>query len=169
MRGSWTCRGSELGYKHCHLLPQFSWQLIDQQIKAYLSLIIFVVKNSLLLLRLFLGKDQRKLWNLRHFHAFATVKRISTAISDDPAIKVNQDCYLIRTGFNSSERWSKVNKNLKMLFTSIICLLVLSSSLASYGFNLDLESALIFSPPPGSESKYFGYSVALHSFRDKYW
>ncbi|KAK2570114.1 Integrin alpha-4 [Acropora cervicornis] len=56
-----------------------------------------------------------------------------------------------------------------MLFTSIICLLVLSSSLPSYGFNLDLESALIFSPPPGSESKYFGYSVALHSFRDKYW
>ncbi|XP_067022705.1 integrin alpha-9-like isoform X1 [Acropora muricata] len=56
-----------------------------------------------------------------------------------------------------------------MLFTSIIFLLVLSLSLPSYGFNLDLESALIFSPPPGSESKYFGYSVALHSFRDKYW
>ncbi|XP_067022704.1 integrin alpha-9-like isoform X2 [Acropora muricata] len=56
-----------------------------------------------------------------------------------------------------------------MLFTSITCLLVLSLSLASYGFNLDLERALIFSPPKGSESKYFGYSVALHSFNDKYW
>ncbi|XP_074622767.1 integrin alpha-9-like isoform X2 [Acropora palmata] len=56
-----------------------------------------------------------------------------------------------------------------MLFTSVTCLLVLSLSLASYGFNLDLERALIFSPPKGSESKYFGYSVALHSSNDKYW
>ena len=36
MRGSWTYN-SELGYKHCHLLPQFSWQLIDQQKHISLS------------------------------------------------------------------------------------------------------------------------------------
>ncbi|XP_068748526.1 integrin alpha-5-like isoform X2 [Montipora capricornis] len=56
-----------------------------------------------------------------------------------------------------------------MLLTSTITCLLLSFSLGTYGFNLDVKMASILSPPPASQSEYFGYSVALHSYRNRYW
>ena len=59
----------------------------------------------------------------------------------------------------------KVNMMLDMLLTSLIfCLL---QSFGAFGFNIDLKSAVVFDGP--LKSKYFGYSVALHSDRNTYW
>lgn len=55
--------------------------------------------------------------------------------------------------------------NFDVLFRIVMCCLLYPSE--TYGFNLDIENAIVFDGPP--ESGYFGYSVALHSWQSKYW
>ena len=60
---------------------------------------------------------------------------------------------------------AKNNMNFDVLFRIVMCCLLYPSE--TYGFNLDIENAIVFDGPP--ESGYFGYSVALHSWQSKYW
>ncbi|CAH3015809.1 unnamed protein product [Porites evermanni] len=55
--------------------------------------------------------------------------------------------------------------NFDVLFRIVMCCLLYPWE--TYGFNLDIENAIVFDGPP--ESGYFGYSVALHSWQSKYW
>ena len=55
--------------------------------------------------------------------------------------------------------------NFDVLFRIVMCCLLYPSE--TYGFNLDIENAIVFDGPP--ESCFFGYSVALHSWQSKYW